>query len=232
MLVSGPLPMRRTVNTWLAAGAAAGLLLLVEVLTWGPGLQAQTLTYFQEAMAYHWFTLPVAEQTPMSNWNRTPLQTLITLGVAAAPAQALALGLWALLTGITVWCVRGRTLTFPLAFALALVLLYWGRPVGWTLVYLEFVVILAVWPALRGWPRWTRWALLGAAGALMLSHWAAFLRTAQGLDMTFLTLQTAALPWETWVVLPLSWALLLSVALWGQHPVPALPAHPLEPQNS
>jgi hypothetical protein len=95
---------------------------------------------------------------------------------------------------------------FPAAFALALVLYYWGRPVGWVLAYLEVVAVVAAWPALRG---WQRPATLGAALALMASRWVALALTLRGEGLLLLTLQPAELPWETWLVLPASWLLLL-----------------------
>ena len=101
---------------------------------------------------------------------------------------------------------RGAPLGFPLAFALALVLFYWGRPVGWVLAYLEVVLLVALWPALG---RWQRPALLGAALALMASRWWALALTLQGQGLLLLTLQPAHPAWETWLVLPASWLLLL-----------------------
>ena len=38
--------------------------------------------------------LSVAQQTPMSAWNRTPLQALIALGLPAALAQVVAGLVW------------------------------------------------------------------------------------------------------------------------------------------
>jgi len=38
---------------------------------------------------------------------------------------------------------RGCRLSFEVAFALAFALLYLGRPMGWTLVYLDLVVCVA-----------------------------------------------------------------------------------------
>ena len=55
-------------STLLVAG-----LVLLEGLRWGPTLRTATLHYLTHALDYQWFGLPVAEQTPMSQWNRTPL---------------------------------------------------------------------------------------------------------------------------------------------------------------
>ncbi len=138
----------------------------------------------------------------MSAWNRTPLQVLIALGLPVAPAQLVAGLVWLAALGTSAWLVRGRRLSFASAFALAL--LYVGRPVGWTLVYLDLIVGVAVWPAL---PRAGRALLLGGVLALLVSHWAALALTGLGDGLPLLTLQPADRPWETWVVLPLAWAL-------------------------
>ncbi len=102
--------------------------------------------------------------------------------------------------------MRGRRLSFAPAFAVAFVLLYLGRPVGWTLVDLDLVVGVAVWPAL---PRAGRALLLVGVVALLLSHWAALVATGLGDGLPLLTLQPADRSWETWLVLPLAWALVL-----------------------
>jgi len=100
--------------------------------------------------------------------------------------------------------VRGCRLSFAPAFALAFALLYLGRPVGWTLVYLDLVVGVAAWPAL---PRLGRALLLVGVLTLLASHWAALVLTGLGDGLPLLTLQPADRPWETWLVLPAAWAL-------------------------
>ena len=140
----------------------------------------------------------------MAAWNRTPLQALIALGLPAAPAQLVAGLVWLAALAVSAWLVRGRRLPFAQAFALAFVLLYLGRPVGWTLVYLDLVVGVVVWPLL---PRAGRAVLLVGVLALLLSHWAALVLTGLGEGLSLLTLQPADRPWETWLVLPLAWAL-------------------------
>lgn len=199
-----------TMRTLAVTAALAIALVVVDALAWGAPLRAETLAYLRRPFDYLWFVLPVAEQTPMSIWNRTPLQAFITFGLSTATAQALALGLWLLLSGVTVWQVRGRRLTFPVAFALAFTLLYLGRPVGWALLYFELVVGVVAWPTLG---RGGRVALAAAGLALMASHWAALVRTAAGAGMPFLTLQRPELPWETLLVLPAGWLLVLRAAL-------------------
>ncbi len=84
-----------------------------------------------------------------------------------------------------------------------------GRPVGWTLVYLDLVVCVAAWPALT---RAGRALLLVGVVALLLSHWAALALTGLGEGLPLLTLQPADRPWETWLVLPAAWALVLWAA--------------------
>jgi hypothetical protein len=205
--VSEPSAFKQSLRRWLPAGIGALFLIALEIFSWGQPLRAATFDYLRHSLAYQWFALPVAEQTPMSNWNRTPLQALVTAQMPAETAQFIALGLWLLLLGLTLWLIRGKRITFPLTFALALLLLYWGRPVGWTFVYLELVVVSAAWSRLGRGPRWV---FLGMAVALLLSHWAALMRTGLGYDMSLLTLQNAGLPWETWLVVPVSWVMVMA----------------------
>jgi hypothetical protein len=210
LLQLGPATERRQTLRALAILATLALgLVALDVLLWGETLRRQAFGYLRHAFAYQWFVLPVAEQTPMSTWNRAPLQALVNLGAAPAVAQRVAATAWLLLAGVTAWRLRGRALPFPVVFALAFTLLYLGRPVGWTLVYLELVVGVAVWPALSR--RWQRAAFLVAAVALMASHWWAALLTARAPGMPFVTLQRPERPWESLLVLPAAWL----VTLWA-----------------
>ena len=194
----------------LALAASVALALVgLEALRWGDGLRGEAFDYLAHALEYQWFVLPVEEQTPMSAWNRAPMQGFVSAGVSASTAQTLAVGLWLALTAVTVWRAWGARLPFTVVFALAFVLLYLGRPVGWGLIYLEFVVLLAVWP---GAARWQRLGLLGAAAGLMASHWWALVLTIQGEGVPAFTIQSAAWPWETWLVLPGCWLLLVWTA--------------------
>ncbi len=128
----------------------------------------------------------------MSAWNRTPTQALTSTGLPIATAQWVGFALWALAVAITVRRARGVPLSFPLAFALAFVLLYWGRPVLWTLIYVDVVVVVVVWPTLQ---RWQKAALLCAVIGLMASHWWALALALGGYGLPLLTLQRADFPW-------------------------------------
>ena len=189
-----------------------GLVMLVlttaEIYRWGSVLRAETLGFYLNASDHLWIALPVSEQSPLSAWSRTPMQGLINLAVPVPLAQALALGLWMLFGGVTLWQARKVTPSFPMVFALALTLLYWGRPAGYGFNYLELVMASVVWPCLRGWQKPVFLAMLAG---VMASRWWAFLETLRGESMSLLTLQTASFPWETWLVLPLSWLLMLRV---------------------
>jgi hypothetical protein len=213
----------RTLVALVAPGAAAALLVGAEVARWGPGLRAEALGYLGHALEYQWYALPLDEQTPMSAWNRTAMQALVSTGAPPGGAQAAAYGLWVALTGVTVGVVgvtRRRAerpvghlprpgappLPFALAFGVSFVLLYWARPVGWTFVYLEIVVAGAAWPWLR---KGERAALLIAFLLLAASHWWALATTVAGQGMAFLTVQGAGVPWESWLVLPACWLVLL-----------------------
>ena len=191
----------------LAFGASAALALVaLEVARWDERLRSDTLAYLLHALEYQWFVLPPAEQTPMSAWNRAPLQGLVSAGLPASMAQGLAIGLWLALTAVTVWRAWGARQPFASAFALAFVLLYLGRPVGWGLIYLELVVLVATWPHASG---WQRLGLIGGTAGLMASHWWALVLTIRGEGVPLFTLQSAAWPWETWLVLPGCWLLLV-----------------------
>ena len=201
-------PRRATLRT---LGAVAGLVLVLlagEVVRWGPALRGDALRYLAHTLDAQWVVLPVAQQTPMSAWNRTPLQALIVLGLPAAPAQVIAALVWLAALAASAWLLRGRRLSFARAFAVAFVLLYLGRPVGWTLVDLDLVVCVVAWPLL---PRAGRAVLLVGVVALLTSHWAALVLTGLGAGLPLLTLQPADRPWETWIVLPAAWAL----AVWA-----------------
>ncbi len=210
LLRNGALP-RTTLRTLGAVVGLAALLLAGDVIRWGPALRGDAVRYLTHTLDAQWFVLPVAQQTPMSAWNRIPLQALIALGLPAVPAQVVAALVWLAALAAAVRLVRGRRLPFAPAFALALALLYIGRPVGWTLVYLDLVVCVAVWPAL---PRAGRVLLLVGVLALLASHWAALVLTGLGEGLPLLTPQPADRPWETWLVLPVAWAL----AVWAARP--------------
>ncbi len=69
-------------------------------------------------------------------------------------------------------------------------------------------------------PRAGRALLLVGVLALLASHWAALVLTGLGDGLPLLTLQSADRPWETWLVLPVAWVLVLWAArqLPSQHP--------------
>ncbi len=184
--------------------------IFLDLWSWGAVLRQQAFVYLGNALAYQSYALPLAEQTPVSIWNRTAMQGLVALGIAAPTAQQLALLLWGIGLGSTVWILRGRRLPFGLTFALALLLLYWGRPVGWGFVYMEMVVLSATWLLLNG---WQRGVLLSGTLLYMASHWIAFILTAQGVWLRLVTMQRADLPWESWFVVPIAWAILLVAAM-------------------
>ncbi len=206
LLARRDLPAAGTARTLSAAAALALALIGAEALRWDGPLRQAALESQAGSLDRQWLALPPAEQTPMSAWNRTPLQVLVGFGVPAGAAALLALLLWAGLTAASVWRARRHGLAFAPAWALALLLLYLGRPVGWTLGLLEVTVAAVLWPRLG---RAGRAALLAGLVALMLSHWAALALTGLGAGMLLNTLQTPAFPWETLLVLPGCWLLLL-----------------------
>jgi len=209
LLLASGASRRATLRTLGAVAGLAVLLLAGEVIRWGPALRGDAVGYLAHTLDAQWVVLPVTQQTPMSAWNRTPLQALIALGLPAAPAQLVAGLVWLATLAATAWLVRARRLPFAPAFAVAFALLYLGRPVGWTLVYLDLVVCVAAWPSL---PRAGRAVLLVGVLALLLSHWAALVLTGLGEGLSLLTLQPADRPWETWLVLPAAWGIVLWAA--------------------
>lgn len=221
LLLLNPMHNRRQV--WRNLNVAAMFTLLIVAITavmWGRALWAPAWQFLSNALDYHWLVLPPPQQTPLSIWNRTPLQALVNLGVAPQAAQQLALGLWVVALLLTIWLCWGRRLSLPLTFALALVLLNWGRPIGWGFHFVEIVVVMAAWPAL-GW--WLRLLLLSATVALMASHWAALALTLQGVWLRLVTMQSAEWPWESWLVLPLAWLALMVAARLHDGPVDTPP---------
>jgi hypothetical protein len=150
----------------------------------------------------------------MSAWNRTPLQVMVQFGLPASVAPWVALLLWATLVGLTLRRVEPARLGWARSCALAFVLLYLGRPVGWGLIFLELLVVTVVWPDLRG---SSRVLLMVMVVAFMATHWWSLVMTARGHGLQLLTLQSAQTPWETLVVLPLALWL-----LWNQRPAPVI----------
>ncbi len=197
---------RSNLRRALLALALAAALALVEAARWGAALRADALAFFAAADDASWLALPVQLQTPMSAWNRTPLQLLVGLGAGVALALALTLA-----TGLVLFVIAARRVrhgaTFGGLFAIALLLLYWVRPVGWGLVYLELVLVPLLWPHAS---RPGRFALLGAAALLIGTRWVAAVLNVLGAGLPLTTLQTASMPWETALVLPACMAVALA----------------------
>jgi hypothetical protein len=207
MLVNSSTNRAKTLRLLLITAGVTIILIGLEIVGWGSTLRVQAGNYLSEALDYQWLVLPLDQQTPMSIWNRTALQGLVNAGMSANMAQYASLGIWLVLLLTTVWTLRNRALNFSIIFALAFVLLYWGRPVGWGLIYLDIVVLVTLWPAFQ--TKWQRGVLLGIAVALAASHWLALILTLGGQWVRTFTLQSADIPWETWLVLPLCWLLLV-----------------------
>ncbi len=206
MRLSSPQRRQQTIGTLTIASGSALLLLVLDAVRWGPALWAAYRSFLRDGVAQLWLVLPLDLQTPLSLWNRTPTQAFVNAGLAPTLAVVVA----PLVAGgclmLTLWWSRRHRLGFPLAFALALVILYLGRPVGWGLLYLDLVVPVAVWPWLqrreRGW-------LLVVLVLFSGSHLVAYGRTLQGQSLAMMTLQSERWPLESWLVLPAAWLLLL-----------------------
>ncbi|XSG77673.1 hypothetical protein ACP8Y2_11780 [Herpetosiphon llansteffanensis] len=185
----------------IASIAALALTLIgLEIWRWDSALRHETFTYLANTLEYQWFNFAVAEQSPMSMWNRTPLQGLINLGLNPNSAQMVALGLWLLGLAASCWLVWRKQLGFPLLYGISFILFYWGRPVGWSFSFIELIVLSLVWPTLG---RWGKIGLSTALLGLIGSRWVALGLTAQAQGMPLNTLQTSNFAWESWLVLPL-----------------------------
>jgi hypothetical protein len=95
------------------------VLMGVELYRGGPTLRAEALEFVRNGITHQWFVLPVVEQTPMSVWNRTPMQGLVNAGVSPVIALPAAVTLWCAFAGVTTWRVSRRSLEFSRALALA-----------------------------------------------------------------------------------------------------------------
>lgn len=215
-----PHGQRRTDGRQLLGAAGASLLLCGwEIALWGRPLQRAAWQALRESFAQTHLVLPRAEQTPMSTWNRTLPQALVTAGLPPAVAQLLSLGVGLALLALALrvlWRQRSQA-TFAMAIACALVLTYLVRPLGWSFLLLDLVVGVVIWPGLG--PRGRTLVLAGVIG-LTLSHWVAFAMTVMGRSMAMLTLQSATVPWET-ALLFVAWGLLIRH---GRRPPPGAPA--------
>lgn len=210
----GLLMLFNTKESWqailreLAISAVASVALIaIAIWLWPAWLRPFAFDYLRDGLAHTWYVLPVAEQTPMSIWNRSFMQGLASLGVSALLAQILSLVAWLVVVGITIYQSQHKMLSLPLLIALSFVLLYWFRPVGWTLIFLDVVVLTAVWPQTK--PKERKWLLGGAIG-LAISHWLGLLLIPVMGWVRLFTVQSAEFPWETWLVFPVLWGVLLT----------------------
>lgn len=204
---------RRDIHTdfrTLALAAGGSLVLIsLDIAFWGGSRQAAAWAYVSNSLDYTWYALPADNQYPLSVWNRTAMQGFVLAGINAGTAQLLGILTGSGLLFIVLWRTRGIPLTFSITFALALLLFYWARPVGWGFTFLEIVLVTVVWPVMR---RWERVALIVSLITLMLARWITVGLTDTGATLNLFTLHTEAFPWEIWLLLPLSLALLLLAA--------------------
>ncbi|MEL6197231.1 MAG: glycosyltransferase 87 family protein [Pseudomonadota bacterium] len=201
---------RRAAVTTVALAAGLSLALVaLEVLRWPDWLRAETLDWLGNAYQHTFMGLPVERQVPFSDWNRAPMQVFLTAGLAPPQAQAagLAVALTVLASGLL---LAPRGLRFVPVMAVAWLVMLLARPTTWTLIHLDLLMLLALWPALD--PGRPRQIALGAVVALQLSHWTAFYAGLAWHPRWMLTLQSHQFPFETLILLPaitlaLLWAL-------------------------
>jgi hypothetical protein len=205
-LLSQRRPTRLSLQMYTTAGFASLALGVIEVLRWGPALQQAALDFFLNSLSTQWFTLPADQQVPMSIWNRTALQGFVSAGMAPTASELAALATYSGALALTLIRIRGARPEFPVIFALGVTLLYWARPVGWGLAYMALLVPTSIW---RESGTRLRTALITVACGLLLSQWWALAMTATTAGLPQITLQPAGFAWETWIVLPSSWLVLM-----------------------
>ena len=201
----------------LVAACASVALVLSEALRWPTAAREDFLAYVADPVVFQYFALPADVRWPMLLWNRAPLQVFLNAGLSFEVAQALSLALYVLLLLVAAALLRGRRLRFAEIFALAYTLLWIARPITWSMPLLAVFVLAAVWPACE---RRERIALATVAAAVGLTHWVAFVLFPLGVWPGLLTLQTPAFPWETLLILPGSWAVVVIAARRGRRPGP------------
>jgi len=206
LLANNQLDRRKTLVSLVIAATGSLILIGIDVAFWGDFLRSEALIYVQNSLDYTWFNLPLESQSPLNIWNRSAMQGFINAGLDASLAQQLSIVTWMMLLGVTLWCSYSVKLSFRLCFALALVLFYWVRPVGWGFVFLEVVILLAVWAYLK---RWERIGLTLVMVVLALSRWVVLGQTGQGQSLNLFTLHSAEFPWEIWLLLPGCWLILI-----------------------
>ena len=222
---------KQVLKTLALASAVVVTLIGLDVSGWGPELRSQAATYLSNAMAYQWFELPVNQQTPIEVCGIGPFcRDLSALAGLPQSAQLASLGMGVIMIGASMGRIWGRRLSFAAVFAVAFVIFYWIRPVGWGLPYLEVVMLVTLWPILKN--HLERSVLLALAIGLMLSHWLALFFTSQVHGLRLLTLQGSEFTWETWLILPLCWGLLLWAVPRLSYPIGKAAMSPLEGANS
>jgi hypothetical protein len=199
-------PVRPVLRKIGVSAAIVLLLIVLEAQRWPEPAWADFFIYVAEPSAMQYFALSPEAQWPMSIWNRAPLQVFLNLGLTFEMAQALSIGVCLLLLAASVILLRGRNLSFSAAFSLAYILLLFGRPITWSMPMLAIFTLTAVWPLL---PRSGRLALAAVALIVGATHWVAFALFAAGVSPGLLTLQRPGFPWETLVILPGAWVVVV-----------------------
>lgn len=210
----------------LQAAIIAITLIAIDVALWGPGLRAQALAYYSQALAHQWLGLPPDQQIPMSIWNRSLLQGFVSAGFAAATARNIVLVLWLVVLAISTWRSRGMHHSFPWVFAISIVIYYMCKPVSWTFPLLELLILTAIWPLLRTPKEAFAWWAFGHL--IFLMHWAAMLWSIATKGVGLFTFQSASFPWETWTLLPGTWLIFMLLARRPPQENPPQENHPQE----
>jgi hypothetical protein len=204
-LVAAPSPRPAPMKV-LGMTLLIGALLALEAWRWPETARVDFLTYLSNPADLQYFALPPESQWPMDIWNRAPVQVLLHNGLTYEQAQGAAMALYLVFVLASVLLLRRVGITFAAAFSLAYVLFLIGRPITWSLPMLALFTLTAVWPQLS---RRVRVIAGTVAFAIGVTHWIAFALFASGTWPGLLTLQVPGVPWETLLVLPSAWAILV-----------------------
>ena len=198
--------VRPVLRKGVVAASIVPFLIVLEAQRWPEPALADFFIYAADPSAMQYFALSPEAQWPMSIWNRAPLQVFLNLGLTFQMAQALSICVYLFLLATSVILLRGRNVSFSVAFSLAYILLLVGRPITWSMPMLAIFALTAVWPLL---PRSRRFALATVALIIGATHWVAFALFIAAISPGLLTMQLPNFPWETLVVLPGAWVVVV-----------------------
>lgn len=185
------------------------LLVVLEVSRWPVTALLDFLNYARNPSSLQYFALTPEQQWPIDTWNRSPLQVLLTMGLPFQAAQVIVAFIYVVILGLSVVLLRHERASFAVLFSVSYIVFLVGRPITWTMPWLAIFTLTSVWPVVTASGR----KLLTVSAILIgASHWVAFALFASGIWPGLLTLQFPAFPWETLIVLPAAWIVIVTCA--------------------